>query len=554
MRLLAALICALVCATAPAAGQAPTEAAVSEALTRAVAFYRTEVATEGGYHFRYSADLSYGRSESAEGATQVSVQREGTPNVAMAYLDVYDTLGDRSYLDAAADAARALVRGQHCSGGWDYIIEFDRAKRAAYAYRVDGPCEGERARKPFTTLDDNTTQAALRLLMRVDRALDFKDAAIHDAAEYALRKLIDAQYPNGAWPQRFFETPDPADYPVKRASYPDSWSREWPGTNYRNFYTLNDNTLADMIDMYLEAWRIYGDARYRQAAERGGDFLLLAQMPEPQPAWAQQYDLEMHPAWARLFEPPSITGGESQSAMRILLTLFRETGVEKYLDAIPKALNYLKKSALPRRADDPPRKRRSCPAGSPCLARFNELRTNRPLYITKGTMVRVPGQSVLRPDGYQVSYSDQSTIQHYGMWSSGAGLADIEREYNALAADPDADHRRPEKLNGLSPWQSRSERDRAAADVPKILASQDERGAWTQQGQVGKADRLVSIFAPKDYVVVIGDKTFTLKEDETLEVFPGVVPPLQQIISSQTFARNIQALSRWLQQTRAAQP
>ena len=40
-------------------------------------------------------------------------------------------------------------------------------------------------------------------------------------------------------------------------------------------------------------------------AERAGDFILAAQMPEPQPAWAQQYDAAMHPAWARKFEPAS---------------------------------------------------------------------------------------------------------------------------------------------------------------------------------------------------------------------------------------------------------
>jgi len=52
--------------------------------------------------------------------------------------------------------------------------------------------------------------------------------------------------------------------------------------------------------MFFEAWRIYGEDRYRRTAEKGGEFILLAQMPEPQPAWAQQYDVEMRPAWARL--------------------------------------------------------------------------------------------------------------------------------------------------------------------------------------------------------------------------------------------------------------
>ena len=37
------------------------------ALRTAVEFYRTKVATQGGYHFAYAQDLSYGRSEMSEG-------------------------------------------------------------------------------------------------------------------------------------------------------------------------------------------------------------------------------------------------------------------------------------------------------------------------------------------------------------------------------------------------------------------------------------------------------------------------------------------------------
>ena len=75
-------------------------------------FYRTKVATEGGYHFAYAEDLSYGRSEMSEGPTRVEIQRDGTPLVGMAYLDAYEATGDTYYRDAARDVARALVKGQ----------------------------------------------------------------------------------------------------------------------------------------------------------------------------------------------------------------------------------------------------------------------------------------------------------------------------------------------------------------------------------------------------------------------------------------------------------
>ena len=66
-------------------------------------------------------------------------------------------------------------------------------------------------------------------------------------------------------------------------------------------YTLNDEAIPDTIVTLLEAAQHYGDSRYKAAAMKGGDFLLLAQMPEPQPAWAQQYNAQMQPAWARRF-------------------------------------------------------------------------------------------------------------------------------------------------------------------------------------------------------------------------------------------------------------
>ncbi|MEY4941258.1 MAG: hypothetical protein RIQ93_2993, partial [Verrucomicrobiota bacterium] len=303
------------------------------ALRKAVGFYVDTVATHGGYHFAYTEDVSYGRSEHKEGPHTVEVQREGTPLVGMAYLEAYTATGDRYYLEAARRTALAIVSGQHWSGGWDYFIEFDPTERKKYPYRSEGPPRdiSSYAGNPVTSLDDNETQAVMRFLARVDKALDFKDAKIHEASRYAFDSLIKAQYPNGAWPQRFNHYPDPAKHPVKQASYPKEWSRKWPGSNYQSHYTFNDNSISDMIDAFLEAARIYNEPRYLAAAEKGGGFMLLAQMPDPQPAWAQQYDANMHPAWARIFEPPAVTGGESLGVMQTLMVLYRETGNRKYL-------------------------------------------------------------------------------------------------------------------------------------------------------------------------------------------------------------------------------
>src|SRR5687768_15883606 len=121
-----------------ASGADPSHADVLAAMRKAADFYAGKVSTGGGYHFVYSDDLSYGRSEQGEGPTQIETQREGTPIVGMAFLEAYAATKDPVYLEAARKAAHALVAGQLCSGGWDYIVEFDPEKRKNYPYRADG--------------------------------------------------------------------------------------------------------------------------------------------------------------------------------------------------------------------------------------------------------------------------------------------------------------------------------------------------------------------------------------------------------------------------------
>ena len=125
-------------------------------------------------------------------------------------------------------------------------------------------------------------------LIRLDEVLEFKDARLHEAIDYAFDHFLAAQYPNGAWPQRFDGPPDTAKHPVLKASYPETWSRTFEGINYQGHYTFNDNAMADMLSVLMEAHRIYGDEKFLKAALKTGDFMIMAQMPEPQPGWAQR--------------------------------------------------------------------------------------------------------------------------------------------------------------------------------------------------------------------------------------------------------------------------
>jgi hypothetical protein len=77
-----------------------------------------------------------------------------------------------------------------------------------------------------------------------------------------------------------------------------------------------------------------------------------------------------------------------------------------------RALAYYKRSLLPPVENPSEMSCRQCPGDTPCVARFYELRSNRPLYITKGTRVQVLDGPTTLVGGYEVSYSDESVIHH----------------------------------------------------------------------------------------------------------------------------------------------
>jgi len=154
-------------------------------------------------------------------------------------------------------------------------------------------------------------------------------------------------------------------------------------------------------------------------------------MPAPQPGWCQQYNDAMEPMWARKFEPPAVSGWESQDAMETLIRIARHTGKKKYLEPIPAALAYFEKSLLP----------------DGRVARFYELKTNKPLYMD--------GNS-------QLTYDDSAAPSHYG-WKQPARFKQIARE------DQDAKDDVPVAANAKKPSDD---------EVRKIIAALDEEGRW----------------------------------------------------------------------------
>jgi len=456
----------------PARGEEPpADDEVREAMARATAFLRS-ISAEGGYLWRYSKDLSLVAGEVKATPTQIWIQPPGTPSVGFAFLRAYAASGDSTHLEAAKGAAHALARGQLESGGWAYSIDFEPEAFARFYRRSDrGALDEEEAakRNNSTTFDDDNTQSALRYLMAVVEAMDSAadersdgvgevEREIREALDYGLEKLLEAQYPNGAWPQRYDGSPrDPGDYPVKPATIPEDWAREQPQRHqYGHYYTFNDNTIRDCIRTLLEAYERFGRPEHLAAAERGGDFILLAQLPEPQPVWGQQYNPAMEPDWARAFEPPAACSGESVGVLHTLMDLYLATGEERYLEPIPRALAWFERSEL----------------RPGVWARYYELGTNRPIYGDRDGRVY-----------YALSEISEERQRGYA-WEREFGVKGVMARFAQLqerGREQILERRRPSPLSE----RARESRRRSMAEaVSEALEALDEEGRWLTRGSL----------------------------------------------------------------------
>lgn len=188
------------------------------------------------------------------------------------------------------------------------------------------------------------------------------------------------------------------------------------------------------------------DERLLAAAKRAGDFLLLAQLPEPQAAWAQQYNRDMEPVWARKFEPPAVCSLESLGALKTLLLVWAATGDEKYRQPHAAALAWLERSKL----------------SDGKWARYYELGTNTPLYCKRDT--------------YEITHDDGDLPTHYGFKIDGMG-EDIEKLKAEMALSREALVHRNALPTEPKKWVSRAKG--VASKVVKAMQSQTSKGYWS---------------------------------------------------------------------------
>lgn len=450
------------------AADLPDVAEVNAAMKKAVTYAHTHLAREGGYASSYDKEGKIGEVEHGKSPTIISIQPPGTTTMGLAILRAYQATGDESFLKVARDAAGALIKSQLASGGWDSDFDFDPEKVKRYHLRsqFDAGDKETGKRRNNSTLDDNKTQSALHFLLEISHVPSLKDdAPLQNAKKVAFGALLAAQHPAGGWPQQFSGPADPAA-PVLKASYPETWSRTFPKLNYAGYQTLNDGNLSEIAKVLFRAYELEKDERYLASLKKLGDFFILAQMPEPQPTWAMQYDSGMHPAWARKFEPPSVTAYESLEAMETLHHLWVLTGQDKYLAPIQPALAWFDRSKLP----------------DGTYARFYELKTNKPLFFVK--------------DSYELTYDDGNLPTHYSFKDDRQDDIDLFRK--RLAQDREELLRKLGGPQTPKEWMSRA---KGSADkARKAAESLDSEGRWLKDGEISGSEFTKNLNAMSTYV------------------------------------------------------
>jgi pectate lyase len=247
------------------------------------------------------------------------------------------------------------------------------------------------------TFDNGATVGEVRFLARAYRVTG--DDACRDAVLKALDHILQAQYPNGGWPQ----------------SFP-------PGTKYPRYVTYNDNTMVNLMELLRDVagkdeFAFAGPGRRasaRRAFEAGVGCILRSQVTVGgvKTAWCAQHDeVTLEPRPARTFEPASLSGGESADILLLLMSL-EDPGhdVVAAVDAGARWFASVKLTGIKQVTVGGDKKVVRDPAAPPLWARFYEIGTNRPLFCGR--------DGVIKYDIAEIEPERRNGYAWYGNWGA----------------------------------------------------------------------------------------------------------------------------------------
>ena len=352
-------------------------------MKRAARFMRERVAYRGGYVWSYLPDFSRRWGEMEAYPTMIWMQPPGTATVGHLYLDCFHATRDEFYYQAAMEVAEGLIAAQHPAGGWNYLHDFAGEESARRWYDTIGRC-GWRLEEFHhyygnATFDDAGTSEASQFLLRL--YLERRSSRLREPLERAVRFVLDSQYENGGWPQRFPRVAGEVDYAP--------------------YITFNDAVADENIKFLLMVYHTLGDERALAAIRRAMEIFPATQQPAPQAGWSLQHHHEtLAPMGARSYEPLSLATHTTAGNIAQMLDFYEWTGERRFIERIPEALAWLESVRL--RDDQVQLQGRHYPT-------FIEIGTNRARINHRRGSNSASGE-------YYWDYDVARPITHYGQW------------------------------------------------------------------------------------------------------------------------------------------
>lgn len=272
------------------------------------------------------------------------------------------------------------------------------------------PFEGE-SDDLHGTFDNSATTGEMRFLASAFHMTN--EPRYQKAFLKGLDHILEAQYPTGGWPQY----------------HP-------PSNRYHRHITFNDNSMVRILEFlrdvaessdyaFLEMER---RARVEAAVTRGIDCILRTQIKQDGKltAWCAQHDEKtLEPAWARSYEPPSLSGAESVGVVRFLMSV--EEPTPEIIAAVEGAVEWFSSVAIhgmrfeeftdAEGRDD--RRIVSDPAAGPLWARFYEIGSNRPIFLNR--------DSVIHYSLTEIDQERRAGYRYYGTWAANLLARDYPR-------------------------------------------------------------------------------------------------------------------------------
>jgi xylan 1,4-beta-xylosidase len=272
-----------------------------------------------------------------------------------------------------------------------------------------------------TTFDNSTTYTHIEYLAQVYNLTGiekYKNACLN-----GINYVLSAQYPNGGWPQYF---------PLE--------------DNYSRRITFNDDAYIGVIEMLRKIvdrnpeFAFVGDnvrKEVSRAYEKGVECILNCQIIDKGrlTAWCQQHnEIDLKPAWARAYEPPSICNGESVSIVLFLMSINNPD--KRIIESVQCAVKWFNDSKIYNtrvntvpappemsewRTSEIDRVVVFDSLAPPIWTRFYELGTEKPLFSDRNSkfLYSLSEVSRERRSGYSwYTYAPQVVLDKYPEWQN----------------------------------------------------------------------------------------------------------------------------------------